>query len=233
MIEIAQKFLIENKKDGTLLVLIPEGEFIAGEDKFKVHLPAYYLAIHPITNAQYIKFVKATRHRPPDNDFWKNADQEDHPVTDINWFDAQAYCKWAGLRLPSELEWEKGARGVDGREYPWGNEWYENKCRNRLNQSSEANCEIWMFSDGFSPWGLANMAGNVWEWCEDWYDSEAFDRYQKGDLNAPEMGTLRVIRGGSWYSYSVPVDFQCAYRYYGYPGGRSSNCYGFRCAMSL
>ena len=247
---------IINEKDGSQLVLIPEGVFLAGgsvKDEgggqpFPVRLPAYYLALYPVTNIQYAQFLSQGKPSESNLNKWINLDllcfvrkagsryeacgnKNNRPVVQVSWYGANAYAKWAGLRLPSELEWEKGARGVDGREYPWGNTWDESKCRNSTNRRDEGTCSVQSYPKGRSQWGLYQMSGNVWEWCEDWYDSDAYNLYRQGKLSPPSKSGGRVLRGGSWY-HDNPKSFRGAYRSKSAPENRSLNC-GFRLARTV
>jgi formylglycine-generating enzyme len=230
--------IIENSKDGSLLGLVPEGKFLAGDPPFKVELPAFYLGLTCVTNRQYQRFVRETGHRAPDKaDFgdpvWKGGafppEVGEHPVVCVNWDDAQTYCAWAGLRLPSELEWEKGARYLDGRKYPWGADWEEAKCRNDKNKGNGKTAGVWDYAAGTSEWGGYQQSGNVWEWCADWHDGNAYERYRQGDLKAPGGGTNRMSRGGSWY-LDNPGLFAASYRFGLDPEYRSFYR-GFRCVV--
>ena len=228
---------VVNEKDGSILVPIPPGEAVFGSPpgeghgderpQFRASLPGYYLGARPVTYAQWKRFVKATGRSTRDLDrAYADPAKPDHPVVGVSWEDAVAYCDWAGLSLPTELQWEKGARGTDGRRYPWGNGWDASKCRNAEN--TWATCGVWEYPQGRSPYGLFQMSGNVLEWCADWYDEKAYERYAKGDLTLPSAGSHRVLRGGAWGCDPGAV-FRCAYRNYGY-GWRDEDHSGFRVA---
>ncbi len=150
-------------KDGRPMVLVPEGEFFFGPEREKVHLPVFYIDRFPVTNADYKKFVDATGAEHPQH--WRRGvwpeGKADHPVVNVTWDAASAYAQWAGKRLPTEQEWEKAARGTDGRLYPWGNSFDPRKC----NVNSDGTTPVGKYSPtGDSPYGCADMAGNVWEW---------------------------------------------------------------------
>lgn len=199
-----------NPKDGSEFVLIPAGEFEMrdGEEAncsgHRVFLDAYYIGKFAVTNAQYALFAKSTGHRPPNNDFWNTPEKADHPVTNVSWDDAVAYAKWAGCELPTEAQWEKAARGSNGHLFPWGNSWDESKCRNSVGSKAGGTSSVDAYPEGMSGYGTYQQAGNVWEWCADWYDEDYYkDPEAAHNPEGPLEGTDRVLRGGSWESRSV------------------------------
>jgi formylglycine-generating enzyme required for sulfatase activity len=218
--------------------------------QFEVELPDYYIGLACVTNEQYAVFLSSLRPSSSDLEEWILLDSDCHvvsrdgayevddaeqwalhPVVQASWYGAVAYCAWAGLRLPTELEWEKAARGPQGFRYPWGDEWDGERCRHSGGEDSEGTCEVWDYPHGVSGYGLYNPGGNVWEWCSDWYDEKVYARYARGDLTPPATGDDRVVRGGSWY-YGLTTLFRAAYRSSSFPANRYFSL-GFRCVRGL
>jgi formylglycine-generating enzyme required for sulfatase activity len=208
------------------MVKVPAGKFLYGEDKEEKELGDFYIDLYPVTNAEYKAFVDATGQPEPAS--WRDhtwpKGKENHPVVEINWKSAAAYAAWAGKRLPTDEEWEKAARGTDGRTWPWGDEWDIKKA----NVFSGDTTPVGQYSPaGDSPFGAADMAGNVWEWCASAY---AAYPYQDSDgRNNPNGTDVRVVRGGSWHD--LRNDLRCANRFRFAPSDRLINV-GFRCAST-
>ena len=185
-------------------VYIPGGPFILGSDtgledetpRQESVLSGYNIDIYAVTNAEYKEFVDAVGHTPPRN--WNEgtyADgMDDHPAIWVTWHDAEAYCHWAGKRLPTELEWEKAARGEDGRTYPWGDAFDQTKC-NSQESGEKGTVPVGSYADGVSLFGAYDMAGNVWEWTVDWYQGYRGTLYELSRYGE----TFKVLRGGSWF----------------------------------
>ncbi|HUX76559.1 MAG TPA: SUMF1/EgtB/PvdO family nonheme iron enzyme [Anaerolineae bacterium] len=200
-------------QDGKVMVYIPTGAFLYGDEKEKIELPEFWIDKTPVTNAEYARFVAATGHEPPQHWKHKTPPKEiaDHPVVYVSQHDAVVYAGWADKRLPTEEEWEKAARGTDEREYPWG-DWAKGRCN-----TEEANIggttPVGRYSpDGDSPYGCVDMAGNVWEWT------------------ATEEAGACVLRGGSWYNRRGNA--RCAARD-GYLLDLSNGHFGFRCVSPI
>ena len=204
------------------MVFIPAGEFLMGSPEGEgdddehpqhtVYLDAFWIDKTEVSNAMYQKCVAAGACQPSD-DYGSDFNAPTQPAVGVSWHDAQAYCQWAGKRLPTEAEWEKAARGPDGRKYPWGNEWDVHRIK-RLNFADKNTDYNWSdkeaddgyqhtapvgsYPAGASPYGALDMAGNVWEWVADWYDANYYANSPDRNPPGPDSGQLRVMRGYSW-----------------------------------
>jgi len=228
------------------MILIPAGKFIMGSNdgnydespKREVYIDAFYIDKYPVTNAEYKKFIDETGYKAPYLGYswsqkydWQNGmypeGKGDCPVVLVSWDDAVAYCKWAGKRLPTEAEWEKAARGTDGRVWPWGNEWDPEK----LACWGVGDIQpVGKYKGGKSPYGCFDMAGNVWEWTADWYNDKYYQVAPAKNPQGPEEGLERVLKGGAWIHSRFSV--RCAMRFHK-PPAYCDNYIGFRCAKSV
>ena len=230
------------------MAYIPAGTFLMGSNEgndnekpvHKVYVDAFYIDKNEVTVEQYQNFLNAKGHREPSK--WKEQLQNPkHPVVYVGWNDAVAYAKWAGKRLPTEAQWEYAARGgntgLDGKpryKYAWGN----NATHDKANYSGKEGKDQWEKTSpvgSFEPngYGLYDMAGNVWEWCNDWYDANYYQNFKNSTARNPEgpkSGDQRVLRGGSW-DY-IPDYLRCALRYWYYPDYRIVD-FGFRCIQDV
>jgi formylglycine-generating enzyme required for sulfatase activity len=240
------------------------GDYFAVETPQRsIYLSAYYIDKFEVTNQQYAQFLAALAtdgrryahpQAPPDKDpiptYWHDRRLNDatQPVTGVDWYDAYAYCGWAGRHLPTEAQWEKAARGPSGQEYPWGNTWTAANSNNaestfghpilshqqwihllaplRLEALQRLTTPVGSFPDGVSPYGVHDMGGNLWEWCQDAYQKDYYRYAPSRNPPGPPSSPYKVLRGGCWSSYRGEI--RAAYRNYDLATDRHLEV-GFRC----
>lgn len=199
-----QNAFAEDARAPENMVLVPGGKFLFGEGKKETSLKAFYIDKYEVTNEEFKKFR---------GEHTFSAKEGKFPVRDISYFDAEEYCKWAGKRLPTEEEWEKAARGTDGRKYPWG-EKFDAKMANTTESGGKV-APVGSFEKGVSPYGIYDMAGNVWEWTDSWFGADK---------------KYRVMRGGSYFEAGASMS-QTTKRLRSIPDDIHEYL-GFRCAKS-
>lgn len=244
-----------NPRDGAKMVWIPAGEFMMGSTtgevaalarkgvklkntwieaevpQHRVYLDGYWIYKYEVTVSQYRHFCDETGRDMPEPPGW--GWQDDHPVVNATWQDAADYAAWAGAELPSEAEWEKAARGTDGRTYPWGNKWDASKCANSVEAALSGTKPVGSYPGGASPYGVLDMAGNAYEWCADWFDTRYYHTSPRRNPRGPDSDRsgVRVCRGDSWIDAERSAyGFRCANRDCGEPLTRRRYDFdGFRC----
>jgi formylglycine-generating enzyme required for sulfatase activity len=233
--EIVTRIIREDEMEE---VYIPEGEFEMGsddgdEDESPVHtvyIDAYWIDRYEVTNEQYALCVQSGECDLPNCPNYGDKKYKDHPVVCVDWLNAKKYCTWAGGRLPTEAEWEKAARGrEEGKMYPWGNEdpvcTFDAKNGAQFDECDGRTVSVGSF--GSNGYGLFDMAGNVWEWVHDWYDSSHYAKSPGKNPKGPAGITYRILRGGSWFSDQSVL--RVSYRLNIEPDN-TFNFIGFRCA---
>jgi formylglycine-generating enzyme required for sulfatase activity len=201
--------------------LIPASKFIFGNGETR-ELPAFYIDIWPVTNAEYRRFIQENNISPPST--WRRGkfpqEKADHPVVGVSWYEVLAYTQWAGKRLPTVAEWEKAARGTDGRCYPWGKGFDVQRC-NTSESGNHTTTPVKQYQAGASMYGVLDMAGNVWEWTLDEIKPRGMGKNQE---------TKRILKGGSWKTPKGSAE--CAAQTSALPTERLEDV-GFRCARSV
>lgn len=250
--------LKKNREKWEEMVLVPASDFVmgsSGEDFIQEEMPqhtvfldAYYIDKYEVTNAQYWEFLEyitrtgdhskcypgepLNKNHIPGSTFkgyeYKYYNYPEYPVTRVDWYDAYAYAAWAGKRLPTEAEWEKAARGTDGRRFPWGNVWEIKNC----NIGPKGILTVGSYESGNSVYGCSDMSGSVSEWCNDWYHPSYYYDSPKKNPKGPATKTgKRIIKGGSLFAANV-YKMRCAVRMFGEPDERNKSV-GFRCAKDV
>ena len=244
-----------NTKDGAEMVLVPAGSFLMGSTdndlefaykmgvkvygsfrretssrespQHSVFLDSYLVYKYEVTVAQYRQFCEQTSRSMPKAP--KYGWHDDRPIVNVSYDDAAAYAKWAGCTLPTEAQWEKAARGADGRLFPWGNEWDNSRCLNTETDGGDRSPRsVGSYRSGVSPYGCYDMAGNAWEICSDWVERKYSEESVRNPVG-PAKGKMafHVLRGGG--GYSTAYTSRCAYRVGSFLGGDQST--GFRCVQ--
>ncbi len=232
------------KPEEAPMATIPAGEFWMGVDgtigldderpRHKVWLDAYFMDLYEVTTSRYAAFLAASGRAVPW--LWDSVNLQlhgDRPVIGVDWEDAEAYCRWAGKRLPTEAEWEKAARGTDERRYPWGNATptadFANHALGARFSYNQVLTPVGRYEKGRSPFGLYDLAGNVWEWVQDWYAAAYYEQSPERNPTGPDEGQFKVLRGGSW---SDLPKYLLTYGRFKLPPTTRNSYTGFRCAKS-
>ncbi len=247
--------------DGMMMLYVPEGEFVMGAENpelegsspvHTVNLDAFWIDQTEVTNGMYQKCAEAGGCNPPSSArsdtrdaYYGNPEYADYPVIYVDWYSAMDYCTWAGRRLPTEAEWEKAARGIDGAKFPWGNGDVSGNLLNFADSNSDTawadrsiddgyadTAPVGSYPEGASPYGALNMAGNVNEWVADWYDGDYYSVSPESNPTGPESGASenrRVFRGASFIDIGFAAESALRRRH---SPGDASRGGGFRCAVS-